>query len=80
MKTIYQTLSLIIISVIFVGCSSVKTTSTWKDQEISEWNHKNIMVLVDSESTTIRSTLEQDIVTELTKKDTSPRKAINFFL
>ncbi|MEH6535377.1 MAG: hypothetical protein V7719_03215 [Psychroserpens sp.] len=68
MKTISKVVSVLSLSILLAGCSSVKVTDSWKDVKTSQIENKNIMVLTESESTIIRTTFERDIVEQLSKK------------
>ena len=68
MKTFKITLSIITLSILLVGCSSVKVTDSWKDVRTPTIENKNILIVTESNNQVIRTTFEKDIVKQLSEK------------
>ncbi|WP_298900243.1 hypothetical protein [uncultured Psychroserpens sp.] len=79
MKTFKITLSIITLSILLVGCSSVKVTDSWKDVRTSNIENKNILIVTESNNQVIRTTFEKDIVEQLSKKGYKSLESFKMF-
>lgn len=68
MKTFSKIIGIVILSTVFVSCSSVKVTDSWKDIKSFQLNDKSILVLNKTKDNTVRTHFETDIVEQLSKQ------------
>lgn len=66
-KTIYSILGLTTL-LVFNSCSSVKVLDSWKAENVSSINDKNIIVIARTENNQARIAFENEIVNQLTAK------------
>lgn len=59
---------LIILTIAFSSCSSVKVTDSWKADNLSSLNDKKILVIARSDDMVTRQRFEQEIVSKLREK------------
>ncbi|MFH6767202.1 hypothetical protein V8G56_00520 [Gaetbulibacter aquiaggeris] len=66
-KTIYSIMGLTTL-LVFNSCSSVKVLDSWKAENVSSINDKNIIVIARTENNQARIAFENEIVNQLTAK------------
>lgn len=68
MKTINKFIGIVIVSILFYSCSSVKVADSWKDIKTSDIKNKNVLVVTKTNNETIRVKFEMDMVSVLNDK------------
>ncbi len=65
MNTINKIIGIVIVSILFYSCSSVKVADSWKDVRTADIKNKNILVVSKTNNETVRVRFELDMVNEL---------------
>ncbi len=79
MKNIIKLISILTFSILLIGCSTVRTVDSWKNNETVDINEKTVIVFSKTNNKMIRTQFEKDLVEHLNKKGINSFESYKMF-